>query len=207
MGQNHGDRPMPDLMVASILRAAAQEMGIYSLNMLLRNAGLLNPGTNKPPEHPLLDQLSWGEHQVMTATGFAGLQRVIRDYYGTGARGLLNRIGRGAWYAMLKEIPISKKAGLMAIRILPLEARRIRCLEFLAGQLNQASVHELEGDFILVDQASDGAYGQSCREPICWLTAGLIQAAMVWALSEEPEVEEIACRATGADACKFRISL
>ncbi len=181
-------------------------MGTYSLNMLLRNAGLIIAEA-KPVEQPIKEQLSWGEHQAMSRAGFAGLQRVIRDYYGTGARGLLNRVGRGAWYALIKEIPISKKAGLMAIRIMSQENRRTRCLEFLADQMSQASVHTLDADLIFVDHASDGTVGQTCSEPICWLTAGMIQAALVWGGCTEPEVEEIACRAMGADACKFRITV
>jgi predicted hydrocarbon binding protein len=70
---------------------------------------------------------------------------------------------------------------------------------------SQFSLHPADQDLILVDRASDPTVGQSVDGMICWYTAGLIQGVFAWATGKEHAVEEIVCRASGGDACKFRI--
>jgi predicted hydrocarbon binding protein len=35
----------------------------------------------------------------------------------------------------------------------------------------------------------------------------MIQGALIWATGREADVEEVACKATGAPACEFKIKL
>lgn len=63
-----------------------------------------------------------------------------------------------------------------------------------------ASVHTLDLDLMLVDHSAAVAGGQSSDEPICYVTLGIIQGALFWAIGQEAHVEEVACKATGAQS-------
>jgi predicted hydrocarbon binding protein len=53
---------------------------------------------------------------------------------------------------------------------------------------------------MLVDHSAAAAGGQSSDEPICYVTLGIIQGALFWAIGQEAHVEEVACKATGAQS-------
>jgi predicted hydrocarbon binding protein len=69
------------------------------------------------------------------------------------------------------------------------------------------SVHTLDLDLLLVDHSAAATLNQTSPEPICFVTLGLIQAALFWATGQEADMEEIACKAAGAPACEFKIKL
>ncbi len=200
MKSQRPDRHLSARYFQGFLQAIKDEIGAYSLRMMLMNADL----GSHVSEHLT-------EGQVVHSSELATLLHSIREYYGTGARGLINRIGRGVWKWLLTEASFDQKIKLSMIRILPLVSRRMKSMEFLAEQMKmangQVSVHLLDTDLIFVDQTSDATYGQSANEPICWATKGMIQAALLWASGEECDVDEISCRAVGDEACKFRIQL
>lgn len=200
MKSQRPDRQLFARYFQGFLQAIKDENGAYSLRLMLMNADL----GNHVSEHLT-------EGQEVHSSELATLLHSIREYYGTGARGLLNRIGRGVWKWLLTEASFDQKIKLSMIRILPLVSRRMKSMEFLADQMKlangQVSVHLLDTDLIFVDQTSDATYGQSAIEPICWATTGMIQAALLWASGEEYNVDEISCRAMGDEACKFRIQL
>lgn len=56
-----------------------------------------------------------------------------------------------------------------------------------------APIHTLDLDFMLVDQSAAAASGQSSDEPICYVTLGIIQGALFWAIGQEVNVEEFVC--------------
>jgi len=53
---------------------------------------------------------------------------------------------------------------------------------------------------MLVDHSAAAAGGQSSDEPICYVTLGIIQGALFWVIGQEAYVEEVACKATGAQS-------
>lgn len=195
------DRRLTARYFQGFMQAIKDEIGAYSLRMMLINAGLeSNVSEGYLPEG-----------QEVLSSELAALHQAIREYYGTGARGSLNRIGRGVWKWLITETTFDQKINLSMMRILSRASRRMKSLEYLAAQMNmsdgQVSVHLLDTDLIFVDQTSDTTYDQSSDEPICWATTGMIQAALRWASGEEYGVDEISCRAMGDEACKFRIRL
>jgi len=196
------DRLLPNRYVRGFMQATEAETGDYSLRMMLRNAGLDRFINKLPPEN---------DKQVVRAAEFAALQAAIRKYYGNGARGSLNRIGRHHWDSILVEAPVVQKVRLAAARRLPILRGGRSVLNYLASKMSapngDVSVHLLDKELIFMDTSSDSTQGQSAAEPICWATLGMIQAALLWATNLEQNVDEISCRATGAIACRFRIRL
>ena len=142
---------------------------------------------------------------------YASLQQALRLFYGRGARGILLRIGEGMWNRMMAQANLLQKTELEIVRRLPVPARRRRMLELVADILREgggaATVHTLDMDLLLVDHSSAATLNQTSVEPICFVTLGLIQAALFWATGQEADMEEIACKATGAPACEFKIQL
>jgi predicted hydrocarbon binding protein len=148
---------------------------------------------------------------VEAAVLYASLQQALRQYYGRGARGILLRIGEGMWSRMMAQANLLEKAEMEIVRRLPVPARRRRILELLADTLRNSggavSVHTLDMDLLLVDHSAAATQNQTSTDPICFVTRGLIQAALFWATGQEADMEEIACKAAGAPACEFKIKL
>lgn len=188
-------------LLQQFVAAAAQEVGAEKLALVLADANL--PAAR-------LEREKMGRMDGRAAAElYASLQQALRTYYGRGARGLLLRIGRGLWQKMIEQASLLEKAELQIARRLPVPARRRRVLEFVAGRLREAggsaSVHLLDVDLLLVDRAGAAACGQADDAPICHVTLGMIQGAMSWAVGREADVEEAACKASGAAACEFKI--
>jgi len=157
----------------------------------------------RPEKYALMDA-------AQAAQSYARLQSALRMYYGRGARGILLRIGSNLWDRMIKDAPFSIKAQASLIRGLPKSLRRKPALELLARILGakrgDITVHTLDLDLLLVDRASPATLDQSDDTPICFVTLGLIRECLYWAVGEEHDIEERACRATGARQCEFKIT-
>lgn len=148
---------------------------------------------------------------AQAAEAYARLQAALRTYYGRGARGILMRIGTKLWEPMLSDASFAVKAQSLVIRGAPKSLKRKSALELLAGLLGVArgdiTVHTLDLDLLLVDQASPTTLGQTDDIPICFVTFGLIRECLFWATNEEHDIEEHACRAMGAHQCEFKITI
>jgi len=141
---------------------------------------------------------------------YASLQRALRLFYGRGARGLLLRIGRNMWGRLVADANFREKAELEIIRRLPVPARRKRTLEFIAEQYRTGGgstmVHLLDTDLLFVDRSGAATCGQESTEPICFVTHGILEAALHWATGQDADIEEISCKAMGANACEFKFT-
>lgn len=145
------------------------------------------------------------------AEAYAKLQSALRTYYGRGARGILLRIGTKLWEPVLNEASFGAKAQATLIRGLPRSLRRKPALDLLAGILSSErgdiTVHTLDLDLLFVDQTSPTTLDQKDDSSICFVTFGLIRECLYWATGEEHDIEERACRATGAHQCEFKITI
>lgn len=197
------DRFLPGHLSRCFLRAAAVEAGEYALLMMLHQSGLTRFTTAD-------DKLA-EPAQGLRAAELAALQTTMREYYGRGARGMLNRIGEAAWMELQRDDSLGDKALRMLRRGLPRNMRAQQTLGELARHLRGADgdvkVHLLDVELYLVDRTSDSTLGQTAEETICWVTMGMVEAALRQALGSDIDVEEINCRAMGAEACKFRIRI
>jgi predicted hydrocarbon binding protein len=145
-----------------------------------------------------------------SAKTYALLQAAMRTYYGRGARGVLLRVGQRLWDFLLEDAALGGKAQAALIKRLPLAARRKSILELLArlvgNQSGDITVHTLDLDLLLVDHASPATKGQHDSTPICFVNQGLIRESLFWATGQNFDVEEISCKATGQNACEFKIT-
>lgn len=145
------------------------------------------------------------------AEAYARLQSALRTYYGRGARGILIRIGTKLWEPMLNESSLAIKTRAALVRGLPKSMRRKSALDLLAvlfgAGRGSITVHTLDLDLLLVDRTSPATLGQVDDTPICYVTLGLIRECLFWATGEEHDIEERACRATGAHQCEFKITI
>ncbi len=201
----------PESVVAGIssyllqlfVEAAPQEVGRENLERILGMVSL----TPSVIEQDSLSSLNSGQRAEL----YAQLQQALRLSYGRGARGILLRIGQRVWGRIIMGANLLEKTEFALLHWLPVPARRRRVLDLVAERLYDgggvATVHSMDLDFLLVDQAGAAACGQSADEPICYVTLGIIQSALFWATSQEADVEEIACKATGAPACEFKVKL
>jgi len=190
-------------LVQLFVEAALQEVGAENLPRVLEKVNL-SPSVI---EKDSLDNLNG----LRAAELYALLQQALRLFYGRGARGILLRIGFGIWERITAHTNFLERTELEVVRRLPVPARRRRVLDLVAGRLRDgggaASVHTLDLDLLLVDHSAAAASGQSSDEPICHVTLGIIQGALSWATGQEADVEEVACKATGASACEFKVKL
>lgn len=179
----------------------SSEIGHETFSAALSNVGL--PAEWAHPAHfAALDD-------ERTAQAYARLQSALRTYYGRGARGILLRIGAKLWDHLLEDSTFGIKAQAALIRGLPKSLRRKPALELLARILSadpgNITVHTMDLDLLLVDQASPTTIDRSDGVPICFVTFGLIRECLYWADGQVYDIEERACRAMGARQCEFKI--
>ncbi|HCR70532.1 MAG TPA: hypothetical protein DIW23_03730 [Anaerolineae bacterium] len=60
---------------------------------------------------------------------------------------------------------------------------------------------------LLVDSTSPTTLKQTDDTPVCFVTFGLIRECLFWAVGEEHDIEERACKAMGARQCEFKITI
>jgi predicted hydrocarbon binding protein len=181
----------------------SSEIGHETFSAVLSKAGLPEEWAH-PSHFAALDN-------SQMAQAYARLQSALRTYYGRGARGILLRIGAKLWDSLLDDSAIGIKTQAAFIRGIPKSMRRKPALELLARILSvtmgDITVHTLDLDLLLVDRASPTSLNQSDHGPICFVTHGLIRECLYWAVGQEHDIEERACRALGAPQCEFKITI
>lgn len=179
------------------------ELGPKTLTVVLEKADL-DPAIIHPDAVSHLTSAT-------AAETYARIQRALRIYYGRGARGTLLRIGRILWGRLLESASLPEKAQAQLARSLPTALRLKAVIELLARFMREkngdVTVHTLDFDLLLADHGGAATIEQKENAPICIVTLGLIQEALIWVSGHEYDVEEISCRANGGDACEFRITI
>lgn len=191
----------PARVMFRFVETLSAELGHDSLSTVLLKDGL--------PEEWAHHTYFAGLDNVRAARAYAQLQSAIRTYYGRGARGILLRIGSKLWERLLDDSTFGIKAQSVIIRGLPKAMRRKPALDLLARMLSatpgSVAVHTQDLDLLLVDGTSPTTLDQSDINPICFITLGLIRECLFWADGKEYDIEERACRASGAHQCEFKV--
>lgn len=195
---------MPDFsprLLRAFVQTVSAELGADNLSAVLDKAGL---------SLLLSDPAAVARFDASAAAdAYAGLQQALRTYYGRGARGTLLRVGSQFWKPLLDEASLTLKPQIPIARGLATAARPKPALDLLARLLSakpgDITVHTLDLDLLLVDHASPTTTDQQDNEPICWVTLGLMRAALLWATGREYDITETSCRAIGAQTCEFHI--
>ncbi len=183
-------------LVKSFIHSTLEEISGRNLPLVLEKTGLT------PADLEGVDSESAAEI-------YARFQKALRLFYGRGARGILLRVGHDMWEQILRHTTLKEKAELEIARRLPLPARPRRMLDLVAARLAEGGgctrIYTLDRDLLLVDERGAAALGQQESAPICHVTVGILQAALLWATGQDMDIEEIACKATGAPDCEFKI--
>ncbi len=193
--------PLP--VLRKFVETLSDELGHNTATAVIKKTGL--------PKEWLHDDNFANLNNEQSALAYARLQSALRAYYGRGARGILLRIGSKLWGRLLDDSSFGIKTQATLIRSLPKSLRRKQALELLAKILTakrgDITTHTLDLDLLLVDLTSPTALNQTDDEPICFVTLGLIRECLFWAVGEEHDIEERACKALGARQCEFKITI
>lgn len=195
-------RAIPNARVRRLMLAIQDVMGQSGLSTVLRQAGLQRFAGALPPAN--------GEPGLHAAE-YASLMQAIENYYGRGARGTLTRVGYASFDRLVASRRLAAAGYRLLFRFVPQRSRQLLTLRWLARELagrdGRVTVYADEQRLNLLDHESDATVGRRRDSEICWETSGEIQQALKWGTGLEYDVNELACKANGAAACRFEISL
>jgi predicted hydrocarbon binding protein len=124
---------------------------------------------------------------------------------------MLKRIGRASFrYGVEEQSTLMGIAGT-ALKVMPQKMR----IKFVLGQMAKSlmsvnedthiEIQETEQGFVLADSTCGVCCCRKADRPICHLYIGSISEAVKWATGQDYDVQEIECRAMGAEACRFLV--
>jgi len=199
-------------MLLNILLTQVEEMmGRRSLLMLLRQVGLSEYIDNLPP---------MDDSPSITVAEYSSLLANIYDIFGArGARPIFLRGGRLGAAELRRQRPAQFALAGTALKLLREPKRMEIILNKLAeqGEEMYGSTYDLheEGDafFLEIGQCvycaeitrRSQAQNKPVSKPVCHIPAAIVEEMMEWVTGQKHLVEEVACIAQGAPACRFRV--
>jgi predicted hydrocarbon binding protein len=142
---------------------------------------------------------------------FGAIGAALEKMYGLhGERGMGLHAGRATFSQGLNEFGSSEIGGL-ALKPIPQNIKLKIGLRAMAETFSKfsdqlSSVHETDEYFVYTIQRCPVCWGRTSSRPVCYGAIGILQAGLGWISGgQQFEVEEVACRATGDDACVFHI--
>jgi bacteriochlorophyll 4-vinyl reductase len=189
------------LMRQAIL-AIGEVMGERGRNVVLRQAGLGRYVDELPPNDL---------EQGVATPEYATLNQAVEEFYGRAGKGMLRRIGRATFrYGVEEQATLMGIAGT-ALKLMPQKTR----VKFILGQMAKSLMDVNDETEIEIEETPEGhvftdfTCGVCCcrqaERAVCYLYEGSISEAVKWATGQDYEVREIACRAMGAEACRFLV--
>ena len=182
-------------------QAIREVIGVDALRRVLHHVHVEQEGNVVP-----------GPYFVLGYRDYAQIHEAIRDLYGQASHGILNRIGRITLRHFVEAQADQMSAISIALRLMPLQARKIFILRVVARSMSESGHHDTvylredEGRLMLIDTNSPACHGVSADAPICWHTIGFIEEALQWATARDFKVEEVSCRAQGDPVCTFAVA-
>jgi predicted hydrocarbon binding protein len=198
-------RKIPTSFLHFTLRAIDEIMGTNGLNSILNLTGLGKFRGNFPPNNEALES---------DAVDIGRLIKGTIDLIGlNGVAAILKNAGRRGYRMSLDENPELMQALGAELKKMPSDRDRIASLmgaitydaNRIFGEEHQELV-PLEDGFEVRISECEWCYGiADMPAPVCFAELGLEEEAILWATGKHYNVTEIACRATGAERCIFRI--
>jgi len=199
------DRPMPNANVRLLLIALQEVMGDNGLKAVLKQGGLEQYVDNFPPDNT--------ERQAKFSE-YGQIQQAVENFYGgpRGARAMMRRAGHATFKQTLQSRAAILGLAGVAIKVLPEGTRMKFILDRIAKASTEevnlpAHVDELADHFVFVAEACTCVFRKRDPKlgPCCFVTAGVLEAAVEWATGHRHSVKEIACLQNGDDACRYRV--
>ena len=182
-------------------QAIREVIGADALRRILHHV-YVEQGSNTRP----------GSDFVLGYHDYAQIHKAIRELYGQACHGILNRIGRITFRHFVEEQVNQMAAIGIALRLMPIRARKIFILRVVARSMSGDYHHDTvylredEGRLAVIDTNSIACHGITSDESICWHTVGFLEESLQWATGREFKVEETCCRAKGDPTCTFAIA-
>jgi predicted hydrocarbon binding protein len=189
-----------------VLAATREVLGLKQLDASLNQAGL---------ERLVGQTLPDNQAPVMNVEEFARFMDTVAASVSNprAGRQLLRRIGRAWFDGVLRGQPLLFNLARPMLSIMSLE-RRIRfVLEAWVTALTRANpgseawLEEAGVGIAYIEHTCPVCFAREEEQPICHLTQGALEAAVLWATGKKRAVTETECRALGADSCRFVIDL
>ncbi len=189
-----------------ILLAIEDVVGTRGTATVLRQANLAQYIDHYPPS-----DLEHGGHKLQY---MSQVNRALFDIYGRrGARAILQRSGKSRALDAIAENGMVANATKFAAKFLPRRKKVKLTLDTAAkeysDQLGTTVIIEDDGEFFYWSDPNCGnCMDWQSEQPVCFTTVGFIHGLVAWILdNDDCKVEEVACRATGAPACRYRVTL
>ncbi len=199
------DRPEPMIinsLVRQALTSAQEVMGDNGLNTVLKTCGLERFIGSFPPNNL---------EPAIQASQYSKFNEAIEAFYGRGGKGILRRIGKASFqYGVREQAALLGVAGV-ALKLLP-EKQKIKfILNGMADALKKSNLNvnawvDDSGERLAyIESTCAICYGRHSATPICYLYAGSIGEAVLWATGKEYEITETHCLARGDEYCRFEV--
>jgi hypothetical protein len=187
-----------NLALCNLLWAMKQVLGQDGLAAMLKTVGHTEYLGDYPPPD-IQEEVGFGDYAV--------LHKAVADYYGTGARSVLNRVGCAVFN---REFTAQVSFGIQVRRrLLPKRACLGFTLEAVArmwtnDQRLPTSVARSAGGFIFTLEKIPVAWGRSVKALIAHTHTGYLEQAGLWATGAPVEIQSVACALT---QCRYRVTL
>ena len=205
------EKRIPALLLNIMFAQVEEIMGRRSLILLLRQAGLPAYIDNAPPMDDT-PSITIEEYSILLAN--------IHDIFGAqSARHIFRQGGRLGAVELRHQRPARFTVTSTALRLLP----RAKRMQIILDQLIEEG-EEMYGTSYALDEEDDAfflditdcpycaeitrrseAQNRLVSKPVCHIPAAIIEEMVEWATGERHLVEEVACIAQGAPACRFRV--
>jgi predicted hydrocarbon binding protein len=144
---------------------------------------------------------------------FSAIQQTLDEMYGPrGGKGLATRAGKAAFKHGLVEFEPVLGIADLALRLVPLSIKIRIGANVFSEVFNKYSdqvvrLEEERDHLIWVNERCPVCWGRHTTEPCCHTARGILEEGLHWLSGgKNLRVEEESCIATGADACRFRIT-
>jgi len=192
------------------LLAAEEVVGKQGLQVLLRERGLDRFIDNYPPE---LLKISG----TITLGEYAELCAGLLTFFGRAGKSMVIRSGRlTSKYAIEKQSAVYNAAAKTAAKLMPPAMQVKVVLDSMANGYNKLYAENgQELHFSVEDRGDKWAFisvecplcaGKESDTAMCWGRIGTLKEGILWLSGKEFDVEEVECRALGANACVWEIS-
>ncbi len=205
------EKRIPSMLLNILFSQVSETMGRRSLIMLLRQAGLSHYIDNVPP---------MDDSPSIAVEEYGRLLANIYDIFGPqAARPIFLVGGRLAAAELRRQRPAQFAVTSTALKFVSGTRRMQMMLDRLAEQGAEiyGAVHQVhdEDDALYLEIVQCPYCAEIARrsleknvpvsKPVCHIPVAIIDEMVEWAMGEKHLVQEVACIAQGAPACRFRI--
>jgi predicted hydrocarbon binding protein len=192
----------PNKMARLYVLSIEETIGATAMQAVYDLAGV--PSEHYPPPNNFAKAFDFAYYGAIGAA--------LEKMYGLrGERGLALHAGRASFSGGLAEFGSMIGVSELTFKTIPLKTKLRVGLKALAETFGKfsdviAEVAEQDDYFVYTIQRCPGCWGRTSDRPICFNAVGVIEEGLRWLSSGKSfRVDEVHCRAAGAEYCVFHI--